>query len=72
VHGYQEGRFDTIPLANSNLPAIAKERILKPRDENARQQIDEAFAQTASFASKSRRSMGCVSPKLSMPTRPTS
>ncbi len=30
VLSYQEGRFDTIPLANSNLPAIAKERILKP------------------------------------------
>ncbi len=49
VLSYQEGRFDTIPLANSNLPAIAKERILKPRDENARRQIDEAFAQTAKF-----------------------
>lgn len=49
VLSYQEGRFDTIPLANSNLPAIAKERILKPRDEGARQQIDQAFAQTEKF-----------------------
>ncbi|MEN9840720.1 MAG: hypothetical protein RL376_520, partial [Verrucomicrobiota bacterium] len=49
VLSYQEGRFDTIPLANSNLPAIAKERILRPRDENARRLIDEAFAQTAKF-----------------------
>lgn len=46
---YQEGRFDTIPLANSNLPAIAKERILRPKNEAARQKIDEAFAQTAKF-----------------------
>ncbi len=49
VLSYQEGRFDTIPLANSNLPAIAKERILKPKDDNARRQIDDAFAQTAKF-----------------------
>ena len=46
---YQEGRFDTITLANSNLPAIAKERILKPKSGQAREQIDQAFAQTAKF-----------------------
>ena len=49
VLSYWEGRFDTIPLENSNLPAIAKERILKPKDDAARGQIDQAFAQTARF-----------------------
>lgn len=49
VLSYQDGRFDTIPLENGNLPAIAKERILKPKDEAARLQIDQAFAQTATF-----------------------
>lgn len=47
VLSYQDGRFDTIPLENGNLPAIARERILKPKSDAARQQIDDAFAQTA-------------------------
>lgn len=49
VLSYQDGRFDTIPLENGNLPAIARERILKPNDEAARKQIDQAFAETAKF-----------------------
>jgi len=49
VLSYQDGRFDTIPLENGNLPAIAKERILKPNDEAARKQIDQAFAETTKF-----------------------
>lgn len=49
VLSYWEGRFDTIPLENSNLPAIAKERILKPKDGSAKAEIDQAFAQTAKF-----------------------
>jgi len=38
-----EARFATIKLADSNLPAIAEKRVLKPRSEGARQQIDTAF-----------------------------
>lgn len=33
------------------LRELTKERILRPKSEDARQQIDEAFAQTAKFRS---------------------
>jgi hypothetical protein len=39
-------RFDVIKLEDRNLPTIAQKRVLKPRSEAARQQIDEAFRQT--------------------------
>lgn len=42
---HSEGRFDTITLEDRNLPAIAEQRLLKPRSEAARQQLDEAFEQ---------------------------
>jgi hypothetical protein len=38
-----EGRFATITLEDRNLPAIAERRILRPRDDNAKHTIDEAF-----------------------------
>ena len=38
-----EGRFGVITLEDRNLPAIAAERVLRPRDEGARQRIDAAF-----------------------------
>lgn len=37
------GRFDTITLEDRNLPAIAAKRLLRPRTEQARQLIDDAF-----------------------------
>ena len=40
---YSEGRFDTITLEDRNLPVIAAKRILRPRSEQARQQLDDAF-----------------------------
>jgi hypothetical protein len=40
---HSEGRFDTIPLEDRNLPAIAERRLLRPRTEQARQQLDDAF-----------------------------
>jgi len=40
---HSEGRFDTITLEDRNLPAIAEQRLLRPRSEAARQQLDEAF-----------------------------
>lgn len=43
---YSEGRFDTITLEDRNLPAIAEQRLLKPRSEAARREIDAAFAET--------------------------
>jgi hypothetical protein len=41
-----EGRFHKIPLEDRNLPAIAEQRLLRPRDDSARRRIDEAFAET--------------------------
>lgn len=43
---FQQGRFETITLEDRNLPAIAEKRILKCRDENAKKELDAAFAQT--------------------------
>lgn len=40
---HSEGRFDTITLEDRNLPAIASKRLLRPRSEVARQQLDDAF-----------------------------
>ncbi len=49
VLSYWEGRFDTIKLEDRNLPVIAEKRILKPKSEAARAQIDQAFEQTKHF-----------------------
>ena len=43
---HQEGRFAVVHLEDRNLPAIARQRVLRPRDEAARAQIDAAFAET--------------------------
>lgn len=43
---YWEGRFHTITLEDRNLPVIAERRLLRPIDESAKVQIDQAFAQT--------------------------
>jgi hypothetical protein len=40
---HSEGRFDTITLEDRNLPAIAERRLLRPRSEQARQTLDDAF-----------------------------
>ncbi|MER5650685.1 PglY protein [Streptosporangium sp. NPDC002524] len=42
---YLERSFSTITLADNNLPDIAQERVLKPKDDAARRVLDEAFAQ---------------------------
>jgi hypothetical protein len=47
VLGYQEGRFNTITLEDRNLPLIAEKRVLKPRSEAARGELDAAFERTA-------------------------
>ncbi|MBX6767641.1 MAG: phage resistance protein, partial [Actinomadura rubrobrunea] len=38
-----DGRFDFIRLADANLPEIVKERLLKPKDDAARAEIEAAF-----------------------------
>jgi hypothetical protein len=46
VLNWWEARFAKITLEDSNLPAIAEKRVLKPKDEAARQMMDEAFRTT--------------------------
>ncbi|MHA7839494.1 MAG: phage resistance protein, partial [bacterium] len=41
-----EARFDRITLEDRNLPEIAARRVLKPRSEAARQQIEQSWRQT--------------------------
>lgn len=43
ILGHWEGRFDTVTLEDRNLPKIAQKRILAPRDETARTEMDAAF-----------------------------
>ena len=42
-----EGRFHTITLEDRNLPLIAKERVLKPKNDTCRAELEEAFEKTA-------------------------
>lgn len=44
---WQGGRFDTITLEDRNLPAIAQKRVLRSRNEAARDELDAAFEKTA-------------------------
>ena len=44
VFGWSRGRFDDIRLEDRNLPVIAERRLLKPKDDAARQVLDDAFA----------------------------
>lgn len=43
---YWDGRFDSIRLADTNLPAIVHERLLKPKDEHAENTLKQAFHST--------------------------
>jgi len=52
---YWEDRFHTIRLEDRNLPAIAEKRILKPRSEAARIEIDQAFRETQRVREEVRR-----------------
>jgi hypothetical protein len=47
VLSHGEGRFHTITLEDRNLPLIAKERVLKPKNEACRAELEEAFERTA-------------------------
>ena len=44
---WNEDRFGKIELADRNLPVIAEKRILRPKSEAARAEIDAAFQRTA-------------------------
>ena len=54
---FWDGRFGTITLEDRNLPAIAKKRVLAPRDEAAKGQIDAAFATTRSIREDLRNTL---------------
>jgi hypothetical protein len=40
---FWEGRFDTIELSDTNLREIVRQRVLRPRSEGARHELDQAF-----------------------------
>ena len=40
---HQDGRFASIALGDDNLPYVAQQRLLRPKDEYATQILDEAF-----------------------------
>lgn len=44
---HHEGRFDKINLEDRNLPAIVEKRILLPKNDAARKELDAAFEKTA-------------------------
>ncbi|MGY1621051.1 DUF6079 family protein [Geodermatophilus sp. SYSU D00965] len=44
---HSQGRFDTVHLDDRNLPVIAQRRILAPKDDAAKRQIDQAFETVA-------------------------
>lgn len=46
IFKWWEGRFDAIKLEDRNLPMIVAKRLLGPRDEASKQQLDAAFAAT--------------------------
>ncbi len=41
---HHEGRFDYVTLADSNLPAIIKHRVVRPRDEASSEKLKDDFA----------------------------
>ncbi len=44
---WSEGRFETISLDDRNLPHIARVRLLKPKNDEARREIQQAFDETS-------------------------
>ncbi|MGI8659918.1 MAG: hypothetical protein ACR2LH_02615 [Thermoleophilaceae bacterium] len=45
--GHGDGRFSVVPLEDQNLPEIARQRVLAPRDDAAAAAIDRAFEEVA-------------------------
>lgn len=43
---HHEGRFDRVNLADSNLPAIVKHRVVRPKDSDAAEKLKDDFART--------------------------
>ncbi|MEY3228049.1 MAG: hypothetical protein RLZZ536_2668, partial [Planctomycetota bacterium] len=53
VLSHWEGRFHTITLEDRNLPVIAQKRVLRPRNDACRAELDLAFEQTAKIRQES-------------------
>lgn len=51
---YWDGRFDSIPLTDNNLPAIVHERLLRPKDADAANALREAFQSAARIGPHAR------------------
>jgi hypothetical protein len=47
VLSHWEGRFHTITLEDRNLPVIAQKRVLRPKDDACRAELEDAFEKTA-------------------------
>src|SRR5262249_9815901 len=47
VLSHWEGRFHTITLEDRNLPLIAHKRVLRPKDDACKAELEEAFEKTA-------------------------
>lgn len=43
---HHDGRFETVTLADSNLPAIVAHRVVRPKDASAAQRLADDFAKT--------------------------
>jgi hypothetical protein len=43
---HHDGRFETVTLADSNLPAIVAHRVVRPKDESAAERLADDFAKT--------------------------
>ena len=41
---HNQGRFETVPLADSNLPAIVQHRVVRPKDDACQQVLEDGFA----------------------------
>jgi hypothetical protein len=54
---YGEGRFEVIPLEDQNLPEIARQRVLRARDDEATRAIDDAFATVAKQTTNQRSTL---------------
>ncbi|XZE35695.1 hypothetical protein SH501x_001218 [Pirellulaceae bacterium SH501] len=52
VLSHWEGRFHTITLEDRNLPVIAQKRVLKPRNDACRAELEESFERTAQIRSE--------------------
>ena len=53
VLSHWEGRFHTITLEDRNLPLIAQKRVLKPKNDASRAELEESFEKTARYVPKS-------------------